>query len=146
MGGGGRQVRVTFATKDAKVVVGGHGAKEGSVWCGEPERLGGQNVEKVGGCLQSFDRVGGWKGGLKQKAAHNIVERTNEALSLTVLRRSVRTGHAEMHPMSEEERARAGVVELLAIVALDVLHCGAKLSSLVGKKVRERRKGVRFQL
>ena len=86
MGGSGRQVRVTFAAKDAKVVVGGHGAKEGSVWCGEPERLGGQNVEKVGGCLQSFDPVGGWKGGLKQKAAHNIVEGTNEALSLTVLR------------------------------------------------------------
>jgi len=93
VGGSGRQVRVTFATKNAKVVVGGHGAKEGSVWCGEPERLGGQNVEKVGGCLQSFDPVGGWKGGLKQKAAHNIVERPNEALSLTVLRRGVGTGH-----------------------------------------------------
>jgi len=135
VGGGGRQVRVAFAAKDAKVVVGGHGAKEGSVWCGEPERLGGQNVEKVGGCLQSFDPVGGWKGGLKQKAAHNIVEGTNEALSFTVLRRGVGTRHAEMHAVGEEERARAGVVKLLAVVALDCLHSRAKLSSQVGKKV-----------
>ena len=56
------------------------------MWCGEPKRLGRQNVEKVGGCLQGFDLVGGREGGLKQKAAHNIVEGTNEALSLTVLR------------------------------------------------------------
>ena len=137
MGGSGRQVRVTFATKDAKVVVGGHGAKEGSVWCGEPERLGGQNVEKVGGCLQSFDPVGGWKGGLKQKAAHNIVERTNEALSLTVLRRGVGTGHAEVYAVGEEERARAGVVKLLAVVALDCLDGGVELGTHISKEIGE---------
>ena len=145
MGGGGRQVWVTFAIKDAKVVVGGHGAKEGSVWCGEPERLGGQNVEKVGGCLQSFDPVGGWKGGLKQKAAHNIVERTDEALSLTVLRRGVGTGHAEVYAVGEEERARAGVVELLAIVALNFFDGGAKLGSGIGDEVRQRTESVRLK-
>ena len=36
MGGGGRQVQVTFAAKDAKVVVGGHGAKEAA--CGVENR------------------------------------------------------------------------------------------------------------
>ena len=50
-----------------------------------------------------------------------------------------------MHAVGEEERARAGVVELLAIGALDCLHSGAKLSNHVGKKVSERRKCVRFQ-
>ena len=144
MGGCGRQVGITFATKDTEVVVGGRNTKKGCVRCRGPKCLGRQNVEEVGSCLEGFTPVGGQKGGPKQKSAHNIVERTNEALSLTVLRRSVRTGHAEMHPMSEEERARAGVVELLAIVALNDLHCGTKLSSHVGKKVGERRKGVRF--
>jgi len=89
VGGGGRQVRVTFAAKDANVVVGGHGAKEGSVWCGEPERVGGQNVKKVGGCLQSFDPVGRRHAGLEQKRAYNVVGGTNYALSFTILGRSV---------------------------------------------------------
>ena len=100
-----------------------------------PKCLGRQNVEEVGYCLEGFDPVGGRKGGLKQKAAHNIVERTNEVLSLTVLGRGVGTGHAEVYAVGEEERARAGVVELLAIVALNCLHGGAELSSHVGKKV-----------
>ena len=135
MGGCGRQVGITFATKDTKVVVGGRNTKKGCVRCRGPKCLGRQNVEEVGSCLEGFDRVGGRKGGLKQKAAHNIVERTNEVLSLTVLGRTVGTGHAEMHAVGEEERARAGVVKLLAVVALDCLHSRAKLSSQVGKKV-----------
>jgi len=37
--------------------------------------------------------------------------------------------------VGEEEHARARVVELLAVVALNCLHRGAELSSHVGKKV-----------
>ena len=136
MGGCGRQVGITFATKDTEVVVGGRSAKESGVRCRGPKCLGRQNVEEVGSCLEGFTPVGGRKGGLKQKSMHNIVERTNEALSLTVLRRGIRTGHAEVHAAGEEECAGAAVVELLAIVAVDYLHGGAELSSHIGKKVR----------
>ena len=84
-----RQVGVTFATEDVKMIIGGHSPKKGMVRGGGSNRLGGQNVDEVGGCLQGFDPEGGWKGCLKQKAANNIVDGTDDALSLTVLGRGV---------------------------------------------------------
>ena len=85
--------------------------------------------------MEGFHPLGGRKRGLKQKAAHNIFKGMKDVLSLTILRRGVGTGHAEVYAAGEEERARAGVVELLAVVALNRLHGGAELSSHVGKKV-----------
>ena len=84
-----RQVGVAFATEDAKMIIGGRSPKKGMVRGGGSNRLGGQNVDEVGGCLQGFDPEGGWKGCLKQKAANNIVDGTDDALSLTVLGRGV---------------------------------------------------------
>ena len=88
MAGCSRQVGVAFATEDAKMIIGGRSPKKGMVRGGGSKRLGGQNVDEVGGCLQGFD-LGGWKGRLKQKAANNIVDGTDDALSLTVLGRGV---------------------------------------------------------
>ena len=59
MGSCGRQVRVTFATKITKVIIGGRGAEEG-VRRPRLEHFGWQNVKQVSGCLQSFDPVR-WK-------------------------------------------------------------------------------------
>jgi hypothetical protein len=47
--------------------------------------------------------------------------------------------------MGEEERAGARVVKLTAIIALNNLGGGAKLSTCIGKKMRQGQKGVRLQ-
>jgi len=69
----------------------------------------------------------------------------NNALSFTVLGGSVGARHTKMNPMSKEERAGTGVVELMAIVALDRLDSGAILGGHMSKKVSERRKCVRLK-
>jgi len=51
-----------------------------------------------------------------------------------------------MNPMSKEERAGTGVVELAAVVALDRLDSGAILGGHMSKEVSERGKCVRLKL
>jgi len=141
-----RQVWVAFATKDTQMIIGRRLAKKGEVWGGFLQHLCGQNVDEVGGCLQRLNPKGRREGCLEQKGTHNIVDGTNDALSLTVLGRGVEAGHAEVNTVGEEERAGGGVVKLPAVVALDGLHGHAKLSVHVGKEMSERRESVRFQL
>jgi hypothetical protein len=47
--------------------------------------------------------------------------------------------------MGEEERAGTGVIKLATVVALNSLNGGAELSTSIAKKIRQSRKGVRFQ-
>jgi len=47
--------------------------------------------------------------------------------------------------MGEEERAGRGVVELAAVVTLDSLDVGAKLSACKGEKSGQQLKCVRFE-
>ena len=49
-----------------------------------------------------------------------------------------------MNLMSKEERAGVGVIELMAIVALDCLDCDSKLSLHMSEKVSEG--GIRVRL
>ena len=86
-----RQVWVAFATKDTQMIIGRRLAKKGEVWGGFLQRLCGQNVDEVGGCLQSLNPKGRREGCLEQKGTHNIVDGTNDVLSLTVLGRSPMT-------------------------------------------------------
>ena len=55
MCGSGGQVRITLATKDAQMVIGGRLAEKGMVRCGFLQCLARQNVDQVGGCLQRLD-------------------------------------------------------------------------------------------
>jgi hypothetical protein len=47
--------------------------------------------------------------------------------------------------MGEEEHAGTGVIKLATVVALNNLNGGAELSTNIAKKMRQSRKGVRFQ-
>jgi hypothetical protein len=47
--------------------------------------------------------------------------------------------------MGEEERAGRGVVKLAAVVALNGLNRGAKLSTCKSEKIGQRLKGLRFE-
>jgi hypothetical protein len=51
-----------------------------------------------------------------------------------------------MGDVGEKERAEAGVVKLLSIVALDFLDGGAELGACISEKIGQVRKSVRFQL
>ena len=116
------------------MIIGRRLAKKGEVWGGFLQRLCGQNVDEEGGCLQSLNPKGRREGCLEQKGTHNIVDGTNDALSLTVLGRGVGAGHAEVNTVGEEECAGGGVVKLPAVVALNGLHSHAKLSVHEGKE------------
>ena len=127
------------------MVIGGCLAEKGEVWSGFLQRLGGQNVDEVGGYLQCLNPKGRWEGCLEQKGTHNVVDGTNDALSLTILGRGVQAGHAKVNTVREEEHAGGGVVELTPIVALDCLDGGVKLGRHKGKEVSECRKSIRFK-
>ena len=68
----------------------------------------------------------------------------NDTLSFTILRGGVGARHPEMSAMSQEERAGAGVTNLVAIVALNCLDGGAILSSHMNKEVSQSRERVRL--
>ena len=99
----------------------------------------------MGSSVHTFYPIKGGHTCLKQEGAHNVVDGTNDALSLTVLRRSIGARHAQVCTMGEEERAGAGVIELPTIVALDGLHCGAKLGANIREKVSQSSEGVKFE-
>ena len=82
---------------------------------------------------------------MEQQRVNDIINGTNNALSFTILGRSVGTQHTKMNSMSKEECAGTRVVELAAVVALDRLDSGAILGGHMSKKVSECRKCVRLK-
>ena len=110
----------------------------------ESEGLGGQDVKQSRRGGERFNPVRGGHGGLEQQGANNIIGRSNDAFSFTVLRRGVRAGHAKVDAPGEEESTGAGVVKLAPVVALNSLYGGAELGGGVGNEVGERAESVRF--
>lgn len=74
-----------------------------------------------------------------------VIDGTDDTFNFTVLGRCVWTRHPKMNTMGKKESADAGVIKLVAIVALDSLD-GAKLSVHKGEKMSEGRKSVEFKL
>jgi hypothetical protein len=58
---------------------------------------------------------------------HDIVCETDDALSFTILQRSLGTQYPQEHAMGEEEGPSARVVKFPLVLALDVLDGGAEL-------------------
>jgi hypothetical protein len=71
---------------------------------------------------------------LKKKGTNHIVNGANDTLSATVMRDGVGARHAKMYVVGEEEGARAGVIELAAIVALESLYGDTELCTHKGKE------------
>ena len=78
------------------------------------------------------------------EGAHDIVRRANHPLSLAILRRGIRTRHAQLNTPREEEGTGGGVIELTPIVTLDGLNGEAELSGHPGKEVEEGGEGLRL--
>jgi hypothetical protein len=93
--------------------------------------------------VKALSPVAIWKGSLEQQEAHDIIDGTNHALSLAVLRGRVGTRHPKLNTM-RKEGVGGGVVKLTSIVTLDTSDGTTKLCGHISKKVRERGKCVRL--
>ena len=65
MGGGGRKVWVASTTKYAEMRIGGMSPKQGEERSAESQGFSGETVEDVGGGMETFNPIGGGKGGLE---------------------------------------------------------------------------------
>ena len=100
----GGDVRVTGTPEDTKVVVVGRGTEKSVVRSESRRSCGRKAVEQVGGGVETLSPKAGRQRDLDQKGAHDVVRRANHPLSLAVLRRGIRTRHAQLNTPREEER------------------------------------------
>jgi hypothetical protein len=68
----------------------------------------------------------------------------NHPLGLAILRRSVRTKHAELNTPREKEGVRDVIIKLAPVVTLNGLDGEAELSGHQGKEVEEGGEGLRL--
>ena len=86
--------------------------------------------------MESLHLVGWWEASLEHEGTHGVISGTDDKFGTTILRRSMRTGHANGGAMSEEKGTSGGVVEFVTVVALDGLNRGAELSSNIKRLER----------
>ena len=94
--------------------------------------------------MKALGTEAGRKRGLEKEGAHGVIRGANHALSLAVLRGSIRTRHAQLNTMLKKEGPRGGVIELAPVVTLDGLDGEAELSGHPGEEVTERGKSLRL--
>jgi len=75
---------------------------------------------------------------------HDVVRCVNHPFSLAVLRRGIRTRHAQLNTPREEEGTGGGVIELTPVVALDGLNDEAELNGHPGKEVEKGGEGLKL--
>jgi hypothetical protein len=96
--------------------------------------------------VKSFCPITLGKRSLNQQSADDIVNRTNNTFSFTILWGRVRTQHLELCAIRQEEEAGGRVVKLTSVVALDSFDIHVKLSRYIGKEMRQSSECVRFKL
>ena len=69
------------------------------------------------------------------QGTHDVINGMDDAFGMTILWRSMRTGHANSGTMSVEKATSNGVVKLTTVIALGSLNHGAELSSNIRKKL-----------
>jgi hypothetical protein len=94
--------------------------------------------------MQALSPEASRKRGLEKKRAHGLVDSTNHALSLAVLRGGVRARHAQLDTVREEERTGGGVIKLTTIVTLDGLDSETELCGHPSEEVVNRRESIRL--
>ena len=99
----------------------------------------------MGSSGEGVGPIGGGHGHLEEESANNVVGGAQDALSLSILRRSVGTRHAKGDAVSKKERAGGGIVEFAPIVALDRFDWTPELSANIGKEMRKCRECFRLE-
>jgi hypothetical protein len=141
---GGGSVRVTRTPEDSEVVVPRRGTEKSVVWGGSWAGSGSKAVDEVGGGVKALSPEASGERSL-EKSAHGVVGGADHALSLAVLRGGVRTRHAQLDTMSEEESTRGGVIKLTTIIALNDLNGEAELSGHPSEEVKKSGESIRLQ-
>jgi hypothetical protein len=95
--------------------------------------------------VKSFSPITPGKRRLNQQSADDIVNRTNNTFSFTILRGRVRIRHPELCGVQQKEEAGGRVVKLTPVVALDSFDSPVELSRHIGKEMRQSSEGVRFK-
>jgi hypothetical protein len=85
------------------------------------------------------------KGSLNQQSVDDIVNRTNNTFSFTILWGCVRTRHLELCAVRQKEDSGGRVVKLTFVVVLDSFDSPAELSRHISKEIGQSSEGVRFK-
>jgi hypothetical protein len=95
--------------------------------------------------VKSFCLITPGKGSLNQQSVDDIVNRTNNTFSFTILWGRVRTRHPELCAVRQEEDSGGRVVKLTSVAALDSFDSSAELSRHISKEIGQSSEGVRFK-
>jgi hypothetical protein len=139
-------VRVARTTKEAQMLVGGRGIKQGKMRTRSLNRRCEKTVLQVCSCVKSFWPITPGEENLNQQSVDGIVNRTNNTFSFTILWRHVRTRHPELCAVRQKEDPGGRVVKLTLIVTLDSFDSRTKLSRHIGKEIGQSSEGVRFKI
>ena len=104
-------------------------------------RLGGEAVDEMCSSVQGLHPITSRKRRLKEKATYHVGSGANDTFARTVLSIIVGIREAQSNAVGEKERARGGVVELIAVVALESRNRTMELSADLGEEVCE---GVKY--
>lgn len=77
--------------------------------------------------MKGVSPTDGRKTGLKDERAHNIIDGEKNALSSTILLGCVWAQHAQANTVGKKECVSQGLIEFMAVIALDCLDRGAKM-------------------
>jgi hypothetical protein len=95
--------------------------------------------------VKSFCPITPEKESLNQQSADDIVKRTNNTFSFTILWGRVRIRHLELCAIQQEEDSGGRIIKLTSVVALDSFDSPAELSRHIGKEIGQSSEGVRFK-
>jgi hypothetical protein len=91
--GFGGEIRIAGTTEHVQVRIGGGDSMMGEVCTGHVDRLGGEAVQQICGGVEPFYLVASWNRSLKKQGMQHIIDGAKNALSFTILWRSVVTRH-----------------------------------------------------
>jgi hypothetical protein len=83
------EIRIAGATKHAQVLIGGGDSMEAEVWTGHADHYGGEVVQQICGGVEPFYPVAYRNRSMKKQGTQHIIDSVKDALSFTVLQRSV---------------------------------------------------------
>jgi hypothetical protein len=95
--------------------------------------------------VKSFCPITPGRESLNQQSANDIVNRTNNMFSFTILWGRVRTRYPELCAVRQEEDSGGRVVKLTPVVALDSFDSSAELSRHISKEIGQSSESVRFK-
>jgi hypothetical protein len=91
--GFGEEIRTVGTTEHTQVLIGGGDSMEGEVWTGHADYLGGEVVQHICGSVEPFYPVASQNRSLKKQGTQHIIDGEKDALSFTVLWRSIGIRH-----------------------------------------------------